>query len=105
MILCSLYQSIDDIVFLVSIDDIVFIVYKNDLGASAVSHLAETWCRHEKLKKKTNTENNNITKARERSDRAGGEGVGGGCPPPTVGRFFNFGVQNHAIWCILWWDF
>ena len=21
------------------------------------------------------------------------------------GRFFNFGVQNHAIWCILWWDF
>ena len=25
----------------------------------------------------------------------------GGVPPPTVGRFFNFGVQNRAIW----WDF
>ena len=29
-----------------------------------------------------------------------GEGVGGGVPPPTVGRFFNFGGQNHVIWCM-----
>ena len=34
--------------------------------------------------------------ARERRDRAGG----GGCPPSTVGRFFNFGGQNHVIWCM-----
>ena len=32
---------------------------------------------------------------RERSDRAGGS-VWEGCPPPTVGRFFNFGGQNHV---------
>ena len=30
----------------------------------------------------------------ERSER-GGEGVGGGCPPPTVGRFFeNFCMKT-----------
>ena len=46
--------------------------------------------------------------ARERSDQARGseatergEGVGEErVPPPTVGRFFNFGGQNHVIWCM-----
>ena len=31
--------------------------------------------------------------ARERSDRAGG-GCGRGCPPPTVGSFFIFRLEN-----------
>ena len=45
--------------------------------------------------------------ARERSDQARGsvatergEGVGGGCPPPTVGSFFNFSTWKCAIWGI-----
>ena len=43
---------------------------------------------------KKNTENILRANARERSDRAG---VG---PLPTVGIFFNFGGQNHVIWCM-----
>ena len=34
------------------------------------------------------------TNARERSHRTGG---GCGFPPPTVGKFLNFGGQNHVI--------
>ena len=42
-----------------------------------------------------------VAKARERNDRAGGGcacvcvcGGGGGCPPPTVGRFLKFRVSK-----------
>ena len=43
------------------------------------------------------------TNARERSDLARGSEAterGKVVPPPTVGRFFNFGGQNHVIWCM-----
>ena len=36
-------------------------------------------------------------KARERSDRAGGGGVGGGFPPPTAGRFVDNSCMKTAF--------
>ena len=54
-----------------------------------------------------NTENVLRNNARERSDQARrseaterGEGVEGGVPLPTIGRYFNLGGQNHVIWCM-----
>ena len=44
------------------------------------------------------------THVRERGSEATerGEGVGGGCPPPSHGReLFQFLALNGAIWCIL----
>ena len=36
----------------------------------------------------------------ERSDRAWGEGLGGGCPPSQGREIFQFWGQNRVIWCM-----